>query len=839
MAPARRFGFVLLTVCAVAAVWLWLFSTQGSTIDDEPRVGSDTESMTLRGSNPVEATAPVRPTADATREEQPAAAAEKLAYIRGRCIAGETGEPLAGCTVKLRGFHRNSSVVARFPVPEDWKQPKPIETGPDGLFEFAFDPPRANQWSLGIEAKGRVPRTGRWGLIEPGFVDDLGDVEISKGYRVRGIVVDQFAVPVAKVGVRVRNLPLPIRAGMAANSSRSGWSDEQGRFEVGVPIPAGTWSIKASKAGYRHVEPDVVVVEEGTGASDLRVVVRRMPSISGIVVDELGRPVPRVDVSVKLARSGSIPSDWTDKDGRFVLYAIDREPQPVQLEIDDPGPCELQDLRKVYEWGTRDIRIVLRRAVSVGVTVVEKRTGKPVENYAVSCWSNRSRSSLQRDMRLGGRHAGGKVTVDKVWRGKSQLQVFPSDPALLPSETIEFEATDAGAPPMRVEVERMQAVRVRVLRSDRSPVPGTTVEVIRPGTRRLDPRRGVSDIRRGRTWWSSDPKFRPPLLLSAGTTDDDGYADVHAPASDGALIVRARGPHHLPRIEENAVLSPGVEHELVVSAGASLAGRVELHGIPVERLGLKLRYVATRRDGPRVPLQADGKFAADGLPEGEVELRLTIRNTVRTEHGGSGSTIVCEPPLAKVVLDETRAQTIECDAARFVPGRLNGRVYLDGAPATPARVLLIADHWAIGQFATDTRGRLTADGLLPGRYRLQLVVGDFKVGPGQRIDADGYFTIEPGKTATRTFHLVRRRMRVRIVEADGETPLAGAKVFVSSRRGWSRRLETDEHGWLTIDLAPSSKVQVYVRGRNDGPVGSVEIPKGRKQAEFTLRLAKR
>src|SRR5690606_11638321 len=107
----------------------------------------------------------------------------QLAFVRGRCVAGEDGTPLAGCTVTFDGFPANSALIARYGQ-SDWEDPEPTLTGADGRFEIAFVPPPPYQHSLDVQAPGRVPRTARWGPFRPGQVEDLGDIRLQRGHEV-------------------------------------------------------------------------------------------------------------------------------------------------------------------------------------------------------------------------------------------------------------------------------------------------------------------------------------------------------------------------------------------------------------------------------------------------------------------------------------------------------------------------------------------------------------------------------------------------------------------------------------------------------------------------------
>src|SRR5262249_12547484 len=234
----------------------------------------------------------------------------------------------------------------------------------------------------------------------------------------------------------------PIRPDMAAGDSRGGKSDANGAFHVDAQIPAGTWSLDAQARGIKLVSPDSVTVPDAGATPPLTVVVRRMPSISGIVVDETGAGVPGVYMQAELKKSsGRTASARTQMDGTFTIYAVDDSLDAVRLEYVDAGPCEpTPEPVGPYAWGATDVRLELVRALSFELTVVERTSGTPVEEFSVACASDRAKWSNQREDRLGGHHPGGMVTVDRVWHGKNTLTVHPKDPELFANDPISFEA---------------------------------------------------------------------------------------------------------------------------------------------------------------------------------------------------------------------------------------------------------------------------------------------------------------------------------------------------------------------------------------------------------------
>ncbi len=830
-------GVVLLAIAA-ACFWFW---------PDEPLlVNSSPEAPPVPVAVAPAASAPIadagvldRSAVPIAAPAAPAAPDPMLAHVRGRCV-DENGAPLAGCTAKFDAWGGNSDRMA-LQGKVEWKTPEPIVTSDDGRFDFAFAPPSGMQFSLDVKGDDRVPRTGRWGELKPAQVVDLGDIALQRGFPVRGRVVDETGAPLAKVGVSLQNLPLPIAPGMGANDSRYGFSAANGEFLINAAIPLGTWSLAVQSRGMRLVSPDRVTVTE-RGAEPLLVTVRSMPSIQGLVVDELGQPVKGVEIRAELNRSGRTASGSSRADGTFTIFAVDAEPKPVKLRIGDPGPCEppaaVDD--RLWEWGSRDVRIELRRALSGELVVVERVSGAPVTQFAVSCYGQSRTSSPQDDLRLGGEHPEGRVTMDHIWRGKNFLQVMPIDPALLPSAIVEFEATDAGVPPQRIEVDRLASATVRVTTANGTPIKGSKVEVIVQGTDAFAADSWAQETRSGSRSRSSDPKQRFHELISEAVTGADGVAAVFVPSSGTGLVVRATGEHP-PTIVDPAQFVLGQDLVIVPLAAGSIVGVVRLNGLDASLIRIARHFGEA---GPRTnfeketALQADGTFALRGLVPGPYQLRLSYSVPYRTEHSGSSGRSPLGVPNVEVVVEAEREAVVDIDATAIAPGSVRGRVLLDGAPASPARVFLRADRGATyGQFVPGADGAFEAPGLLPGKYRVGLVVGDFQAGEGDTILQDEEFQLADGQQLVSDFAFVRRRLVITLLQADGKTPAVNVLCILIGEGLMMRDKATDQDGKLVIDPAPAGPMRIQAAGSRSA-LGPVQIPVGQTSHAVTLTLPK-
>lgn len=823
----------VLALVAIAIVAIWLLRGDAHAVEPAPRAPADVTTNAAPATGALVAAAPVADREAVEPSQRRPGWVDDRAHVRGRCV-DERGQPLAGCTATFDAWGGNATRMAlQGDVP--WQDPEPIVTGDDGVFDFAFEPPSGMQFALDVQGEGRVPRTGRWSRIERGQILDLGDIELPTGYEVRGRVVDERGAPVSRVAVALEDLPLPLTEGMAANDVRYGSSNENGDFVVRVPIPPGTWPIDVSSRGIRLVRPNQVTVTE-SGSEPLVVIVRRMPSISGIVVDERGAPVQGVTVEADLNRSGRMAAGRSKKDGTFVIHAVDAEPQPVRLRISNPGPCEPPPPdERFYDWGTRDVRIDMRRALALELEVVERESRAPVTRYAVQCYSASARSSRERNLRLSGTHEHGRVTVDRVWRGKNYLRIVPLDASLACSEPIEFEVPDGGAPPMRVEVERLTPGTVQVTNPDGTPIAGSKIELVRKGTRSFTADTWLAE--RGSTnSWSTNASSRAHELVSRATTDATGSAVVFVPPDQTSLLVRASGPHR-PVIVDPAQFPTGQPLVIVLPPAGGIAGQVLFAELDPTHLRVSCHRIDSVPDGePSVQVQVDseGAFAIPHIAPGNYRLEISHHHRYRRSHGSSGAGVDLDVQIPRIEVRADQQSSAEIDVRAIAPATVRGRVFVNGAPPTAARIDFRRGAGAtFGQFAVAADGTFEAPGLIPGTYRAAVIVGDFVAGPGLRIQGAEEFELTSGQDYAREFHFTRRRLVVTLLQADGVTPAALLPCYCRSESGGSRK-QTDANGRLVFDPAPDAEIEILPQGSKTRLVAAIPANQNEHEVKLTL-----
>ena len=520
--------------------------------------------------------------ADDARREQ-IKQAKLSAIVKGQCVDGKTGEPLAGCKVVLDVWGGGSTDD----LPPELCKPKPVITDADG--RFALRVLAHERWQIGLDISlaGRWPRTGRWRNLLPGEVADMGAIPLHRGVHAVGRVVDEQGQPMRDAMVGIEDLGLfvgsetdanakaqrsgvgPLGVGersramhFAANSVRWCRSQADGAFTSRVALPAGTFELRIGNPNVTMVYTAKITIPAEAPMDPITVVVREPPFLGGVVVDEHGLPVKGVRVSAELKRDGRMASARTRADGTFKIYRIANCPDTVRIEVSDPGPCERTDPSKPFAWGKTGITIELQRALTVAITVVEAGTNKPVEEFAVRAFSMQAKAmnSVDRRLQLSGHHVDGKLEIPGVSRGTSRIAVIPKDPHLHCTQ-VDIVAEE-GMESLRIEVQRLQPMMVQVLDKNGAPVANANVFVIELGNYPIHDEQSFDDPRNLDVGsLSSNPATTFDTLVHRTVTDGGGQCIAYGIGGRKDLVIGVRvGDGKLHRDTKVAFGSSGNGH---------------------------------------------------------------------------------------------------------------------------------------------------------------------------------------------------------------------------------------------------------------------------------------
>ena len=272
------------------------------------------------------------------------------ATVSGRVIDGGTQIPIAGARVML-----NNAAPARGRPLGPFGPPPQAVTGEDGVYVFTGVAP--GQYRFQVQKVGFVqPNPAQTPLLDVGTGQVAGPVlRLTKGAAISGRVLDARGDPLADMMVQALRRPTPTGArgrgrGMPAlPTGQAGQTNDIGEFRItGLEagdyyvaasprpqIPLGQSSVSSGTTPITTYYPNsseqtgaqviTVTAAQTIGGLDIMMMTARGFAISGVVVDEMNKPiagamvmaVPSAPTTVAgLALRGS---SRTQADGTFTL----------------------------------------------------------------------------------------------------------------------------------------------------------------------------------------------------------------------------------------------------------------------------------------------------------------------------------------------------------------------------------------------------------------------------------------------------------------------------------------------------------------------------------------
>lgn len=751
----------------------------------------------------------------------PARAAARGSFtVSGRCVAGPTGGALAGVILSV---HLDNSC---WPLrPEECAQHVQIETRTDagGFFNFSFDPP-APEFRIEWRAEGWVTRHAYW-RETPAAAEDLGEIRMDPGLPVAGRVVNDSGQAVAGVMVIVDDLPMSVSPAHVFADGFYARSGPSGEFTMPLLVPAGVWPLRVEGRGSVLLGPSQLELPGAGLSAPLVVRIRQMPGVQGRCVDAEGTPVALALLEGRLADgSNAWYSTWTAADGSFAVYpSKDAElSSRVRLTAKASGWLDVTEPVE-SSWGTGDLIIAMQRAPELIVEVVDQATGQPVTDFTVYVEQYLESGKTLQPEQYDGPHAAGRALCP-VQLGGSLVRVAPASESYAVPETGTVQCNGAAPEALRVELVPTAVLRVELI-ADGQPLAGALVECFLPGSRPMGLGERATLLRSEGAFRRPGSRLWSPFKESERTTDAAGLVALPTQPEAGARWLRLTGPfeHFVKEVQFDPSAAEPIRLEVI--AGCRFQGTLRSRWtqwpetfLILEPEGNTPGWGSGPNDLPsyHLPVEKDGRFDLSGIRSGRYDLYLDYdlsapfpaSTKVRMgmiPTGGSLGTFALQPDLEE-------PWTLEFPDRE--PGLIDLTVLLDGAP--PADCALALFHVddqrtaRIHAFALDAEGRLHSDWVTPGRTRAYL----------QRMDEDGErvlrtwasdeeFLVIGGGTTTRQIDFKERRIRVRVTDQDGLTPLPNVKVDARGRiAGYEVR--TDADGWFEFDGVPVSPVKIVV-----------------------------
>jgi RNA polymerase sigma-70 factor (ECF subfamily) len=659
------------------------------------------------------------------RRSEPMAPAARRPSLTGRCVAAETGAPLAGCQVELD-------------VPPDLA-PTPNVTGEDGRFAFALHAPTPSAATLRLSAPGRVALTGSITANELTERTDLGDIPIPLGSVVRGRMVDENGVPQTDVHIALWRVSVDESTHRVAPLEVFGVrTDAAGRFEF-PPISSGEWDIRCA---HRQLVSSSRVSVPGSGQPVMLELVTWVAPpeelILGVILDEDGAPVPEATVRARGQHRQPV-----DDEGRLRLerpgYGPDDE---TKLWVTAPG----FDPRQVEAtWGQGELRVELRRSIDVQLFVFDPEN-QPIEDFGVAChYLSAPDARTPSRFHEIGHHAHGAFVLTGVPRGVNELIVQPAGDEFARSLPVRFTAED-GLAPLNVRL-RAKVAREVVVAGANGPIAGSRVEFVLGEAPKESADAAAALI-------LTDRPLVVTHIWQTAQTGTDGRATLRGP--EGATFtVRVTGPSHRPTQVEGFTLVPDAAPlEIGVDTGGTLTIRLGPADVVARfrarngRLKL-LPPTSYFGKGTARPIEADGTCAIEILPDDEADRELLLFFNQPAGGGAHREWHLNLGPLAS----SDRSNEVTVDLAGYGFGLVRGRVFVDGIPLESGEVYFRGLRTM--QLTPMLRQRRELGGSAAvgpdGTFVYELPVGEWAV-EHEGLESE-WFTIRPGETFDCDFHL--------------------------------------------------------------------------------------
>ncbi|HZN41230.1 MAG TPA: sigma-70 family RNA polymerase sigma factor [Planctomycetota bacterium] len=733
-----------------------------------------------------------------------AANAPKLAVVRGRCVDAN-GAAIAACSVRLLGWHNGGW------RDEDWILEHGIDcvehaasTTADGRFEFAIEPPPPFQFALDVQGDGWAKGGFRWSAIEPGAVLDVGDLTMLPGVALRGRIVDAAGQPVGDVRLDANAVSQVRSKGFEPCSFAGGRTAADGTFTFDASLAHGSYTLRVTDDYV--VKSPVPLVLTADSASGVRVVVTRddVPTITGTVVDGAGMPVRYPLITTNGV--GEPVAKYGKQDGTFELRCNSGDAtRPVRIAVRAEGYKPAQHGDELC-WGTRDVRVQLKRGAPDLTMLVRDRGGRPLEGCTLRLHALGSPSSDGIHAARTRSDANGVATIANLESGEYLVIAQFAASRGLPA-TIEPVVFDGSPARLELRIGAQPSRRLRVQRRDGTPVAGTRVQLCEMLGNSFG---SVHQVLAPRNWFVTNSTAPRILALVDAMTDADGTLLVSGPGNRD-LGLRVLGPGHVAVERTDVRFDTAADLVVTVVTGARVHGTIApaaavdaLHRLAGVAAGepfpaARRPFIQLRRDKELVPpwsrgagdrqpfaINDDGSFDVSGLPDGQWQVYLGF--WVKS----ASMTMSQDALLAECVLADGVSKEIATDLSALVTGTIRGLVLRNGEPwpdrSFSVRVTRVGPDGKEQQesmiVGTDANGRFDLVNRA-GRYELH--------GPGDSVATPAVDMVR-GEVVSATFEFVLGELSVRLLTPDG-SPAANVELLDAT---------TDADGRMKVLLRPQS-----------------------------------
>jgi protocatechuate 3,4-dioxygenase beta subunit len=624
-------------------------------------------------------------------------------------------------------------------------------------------------------------------------------VRVERSGVVSGRVVDaKTKVPVAGASVLV----VQSRRFQLSDTSLMAITDAKGVYSI--PAPAGTFMVLASHPGFETHSTDVTVAAGQPVSRDVNL--QQLARVTGVVVDEDGRPLVAAKVSGEAAASdmgmrmmtfrGDSSRVSSGSDGRFTVRV--RGDSDVKLRAVKKGLPETKSDTLHLQPGERKSGVVLTIPSGVAVTgKVVDPDGKPLSGVAVGASETpvgNDRMMMRRFV-MGGMMGEDEDVVRTASDGTFTLR--------LKEGTYDFSFKREGFAPKTVRAQNVAASGSQPIEAKLDVAAEITGRVTRGGV-------GVPDVM-ANVFAES---------MTTAMTGPDGSFTLSGLAA-GTVRVSFRKEDALIN-EMRTFTAPARDVNVELPLGGTIRGRVVEKGSSKAITSFQAGVSASRSGGGMMMMAPpllksfnsdDGSFTLENVPTGAM-------NLIANSTGYSAARLNVDVQEGKTVSDVV----LELEPGVRLTGRVtgpNGSGLADASVGVqPSPTGSFAMTGSMRRTTTDANGEYVLDGLDPGEETIMVSHPKYN-------DVSRQVTLK-GRETKLDVQLEGGQTITGVVVTDSGAPVAEAEVDAFSAGGGRHSVRTNAGGTFEIEgMRPGRyRFTAAKNGFVEGRVDDVDISAG-------------
>ncbi|MBL8696639.1 MAG: carboxypeptidase regulatory-like domain-containing protein [Planctomycetes bacterium] len=502
--------------------------------------------------------------------------------------------------------------------------------------------------------------------LRPGD-NDLGDLVLPSWGGVSGRVTDSDGRPIARA-----------RVGGSI-------TDVDGRYVASVE--PGVALLRAEAQGFHHAGTRSIPVEVGRIVADVDFQLIESPTISGTVVDQDGAPIADVRIWGWPTHSGSGAGARTAVDGTFTIHLPQRDPYRLTATKDGFHGASEATSSEGHPPGSRDVRIILRKASGTRLQVVDADGGKRLEAFSVR------RGGSGRTARPLAEATSGEVEFFVA----QEETIIVSSPGYAPARR-DMKTGSPADSLMTVQLDRAGRIEGRILVAGK-PAAGAAISI------EID----------------HESKQSNRYLDNSMALSDATGAFVVQDIGPGCYQVTVQAKHAAVRVIRKIEVKAGLPSDigaLDIVPESTLEGRMLVDtGTSMASFEVEISPFSTGTGGAssvRVKPDPDGHFKFEGLAAGEHTI-----SAIRWQKSPGGASGIPAGCPVRLVIRERERVTLDLDLRDQERAGLVASVTINGLPARGCQISVApADlrHSGVIVGTTDESG--VATGKCPDGLRI-------------------------------------------------------------------------------------------------------------------------